>query len=162
MGEAQDTPGGMSVTSDQKITLYGVARAALRRHREDQGIGGVEGETIAVQKALAWVLPILVIDPDPELVGFIVQDVVSNGGDIPEASLDNLIDHVRTLEEAHEANTKVIADQDELLDKLLERLGAIVGSSITNDNGVQVTIVVPKGVWTSLRRLLDPAADDEE
>ncbi len=145
----------MFVTSDQKITLYGVARAALRRHRVEHGID-IEGETIAVQAALAWVLPILDIKSEPKLTGLIVQDVVSNSGEVPEARLDKLIEHVRALEQAHEANTKLIAEQDDLLDKLLERLTALIGSSITNDNGVQVTVVVPKGVWTSLQRLLDP------
>ena len=150
----------MVVTSDQKITLYGVARAALRRHRQESGLGAVASERVAVQLALAWAMPILNIEPEPELTNLIVADVINNNGDVPEARLDKLLDYARTLEEMANVATRTIAEQDALLEKLMERLTALIGSSITNDNGVQVTVVVPKGIWTSLQRLLDPEADD--
>jgi len=151
----------MAVTADQKVTLYGVARAALKPYRDGRfSAASAEREMLAVMEALAWAANILEIESEPEMVGAIANDVILNGCDLPEARLDKLLSHTRALEHAIETANKTIAEQDALLDKLGERIGALIGSSITNDNGVQVTVVVPAGVWESIRRFVDPEVED--
>lgn len=46
---------------------------------------------------------------------------------------------------------------------LLKKMELLVGTSQkVNDNGIQVTIVVPKGLWTSLERIVKPDEGDSQ
>ncbi len=90
-----------------------------------------------------------------------VLAAMADGRNGEDDELGRLLAHVRELEEQNALLQGAVDEQSEILEKVAERIGALLGASVTNDNGIQVTVVISKGVWKSLQRLLGQDDDDE-
>lgn len=129
------------MTEHEQAALYAVAAYAIRHHAP--GTPPEQGR-IVVRAWLDWAAKILEVELDDD-VAFSIAENAWRPHPLSSHTLwlDKFLSHARRLE--------IQADgADGVLLAYVEHFRTLIGTSITNDNGVQVTVVISKNLWDSI------------